>query len=101
MILVKTYYNTDAEGNLVPEHIPLEEMPITYHGPFDSMSDAVSWMENDWPDNDTDVHEQIADDFDLPNGTPINAPGSIHGDIPDEDIRDITDEQLRDLGPLT
>lgn len=101
MILVKTYYNTDADGRVVPEGVPMEDMPITYHGPFDTLDDAVSWMENEWPEDDTDVYEQFADDFDLPRGTPVNDPESIHGDIPDEDIREVTDEELRDLGPLT
>jgi len=99
MYLVKTYYNTEADGSPVPEDVPMEEMPITYHGPFDSMTDAVSWMENEWPDGDTDVYEQIADDFDLPDGTPINDPASIWGDIPDGDLPDLTEEEEHDLGP--
>lgn len=86
MIAVKTYYNTQANGERVPEDCPLEDMPITYHGPFDSMTAAVSWMENDYPDDDTDLYEQIADDFDIPRAW-LNSPASIHGDIPDEDIR--------------
>lgn len=102
MILVKTYYNTEADGRRVPEDVPMEEMPITYHGPFDSISDAVDWMENEYPDDDTDVYEQIADDFDIPEDADyINDPDSIRGDIPDEDIREITEEQEHDMGPLT
>lgn len=87
-ICVKTYYNTEADGTPVPEDVPVEEMPITYHGPFDTITEAISWMENDYPDGDTDVYEQIADDFDLDPEVFINLPNSIHGDIPDEDITD-------------
>lgn len=86
MFAVKTYYNTEADGTPVEENRPLEDRPITYHGPFDSITDAISWMENDYPDGDTDVTEQIADDFDIPVEW-LNSPESIHGDIPDEDIR--------------
>lgn len=98
-ILVKTYYSTDENGKPVPSDVPLEEMPITYHGPFDSISDAIGWMENEWPDGDTDVYDQAAGDYRLPRGTPINSPESIRGDIPDDDIRELTDEEERDLGP--
>lgn len=91
IIAVKTYYNTEADGSIVPDDVPLEEMPITYHGPFDSMTEAISWMENDYPDGDTDVYEQIADEFDIPMEW-LNDPASIYGDIPDEDIRDDSQE---------
>lgn len=87
MYLVKTYYNTEADGTPVEEDRALEERPITYHGPFDDITQAISFIENDWPDGDTDITEQIADDFDLPEGTYINTPESIHGDVPDVDIR--------------
>lgn len=86
MFAVKTYYNTEADGSLVEESRALEDRPITYHGPFDSMTQAISWMDNDWPDGDTDVVEQVADDFDIPSEW-LNDPASIFGDIPDEDIR--------------
>lgn len=88
---VKTYYNTEADGRPVPEDTPLEEMPITFHGPFDSITAAISWMENDYPEGDTDVFDQVADDFDVPAEW-LNDPQSIYGDIPDEDIRDDGDE---------
>lgn len=92
-ICVKTYYNTEADGKPVPDDVGMEDMPITYHGPFDTITDAISWMENDYPDGDTDVFEQVADDFDLPRGTFINDPKSIFGDIPDEDIRDDVEDE--------
>lgn len=90
MFAVKTYYNTEADGAPVEEDRALEDRPITFHGPFDSIVDAISWMENVYPDGDTDVFEQVADDFAEDDIDFINSPESIHGDIPDEDIR--TDE---------
>lgn len=63
MILVKTYYNTDEHNNPVPDDVELENMPITYHGPFNYMEDAEFFMNEVWPDGDTDIHEQIADVF--------------------------------------
>jgi hypothetical protein len=84
--LVKTYYNTDENGDPVPDEVAMEDMPITYHGPFDDLTAAISWMENDYPDGDTDVYEQIADDFDIPaDADYINTPESIHGDNPDQE----------------
>lgn len=90
MILVKIYWNTDADGEPVPDGTPLEDGPLSYFGPFDTIVQAISWMENDYPDGDTDVHDMVADDFDIPvEVVPyINKPDSIFGDIPDEDIRD-------------
>lgn len=86
---VKTIYNTEADGSPVPDDVPEDEMPCTYHGPFDSLTEAISWMENDYPDGDTDVYEQYADDYPdkVFNGY-LNDPRSIFGDIPDDDIRD-------------
>lgn len=77
-ICVKTYYNTDENNDPVPEDVELEDMPITYHGPFETMLDAIVWMREIYPDDDTDVYEQIADDFDLPDGTYINGPDTIY-----------------------
>lgn len=94
MICVKIYWNTDVDGRPVPEDTPLEDGPISYYGPFDSMTDAISWMENDYPEDDEDVMEMVADDFYLPWHVERNviSPDSIFGDIPDEDIRDDDDE---------
>ena len=87
MICVKIYWNTDENGEVVPDDVDLEDGPISYYGPFDDISQAISWMENDYPDEDSDVYEMIADDFDLGRDVYINKPDSIFGDIPDEDIR--------------
>lgn len=91
MICVKIYWNTDADGIDVPDDVDLEDGPISYYGPFTSMSRAVSWMNNDFPEDDEDVHEMVAGEFDLEKGVYINTPESIFGDVPDVDIRDYED----------
>lgn len=90
MIAVKIYWNTDSRGEFITETVELGDMPCSYYGPFDSIVDAISWMENDYPDGDTEVHDMVADDFDLPESVlhNVNAPDSIFGDIPDTDIRE-------------
>lgn len=96
MIAVKIYWNTDADGEPVPNDIDLEDGPISYYGPFEDITRAVSWMENDYPDGDMDVYDMVADEFDLPEGTPVNEPNSIFGDQPDEDVRDdVEDEPVK------
>lgn len=87
MILVKIYYNTDENNRKVPENVSLEDLPICYFGPFDDITHAISWMENDYPDDDPDVYEMVADHFDLSDDVAINAPDSIFGDQLDEDVR--------------
>lgn len=92
-ILVKIYWNTEADGTPVPDDVDLEDGPLSYYGPFDDITSAISWMENDYPDDDTDVYEIVADDFDIPADADfINSPDSIFGDHPDEDIRDDSQE---------
>jgi hypothetical protein len=81
MILVKTYFNTDHENKPVPEDTPLEKMPITYHGPFESMYDATQFMNEVWPDDDTDIYEQISDVFDDVPLEWVNDPNSLFGEI--------------------
>lgn len=89
MILVKAFWNTDADGRRVDRsRLADEEGPVSYYGPFNDISDAVAWMDDDYPSDDTDLYEMIADDFELDDSIPVNAPDSIFGDIPDEDIRD-------------
>lgn len=63
MILVKTYFNTEADGSPIHDSVPLKDLPVTYHGPFDTIPDAEMFMNNVWPDDDTEVYEQIADEF--------------------------------------
>lgn len=99
MILVKIYWNTYPDGtwvNIEEVDWDSKSSPVSYYGPFDSITDAISWMENDYPDDDTDVHDMVADDFDLPKDWYINTPESIRGDHPDEDIRD----DVEDVPPL-
>lgn len=88
---VKTIYCTNADGSPYEGDLDEDLMPTTYHGPFDDLSQAISWMENDYPDDDTDVYEQYAADYDIPDDW-LNDPASIFGDIPDEDIRPEVDE---------
>lgn len=98
MILVKVFYNTEADNTPVPEDVPMDELPVSFFGPFDSMVEAVSWLENDYPD-DEDVYDIIADDFDLEvefgvgEEPVINDPKSLFGDIPDEHLVDDDDDQ--------
>lgn len=92
MILVKAYFNTEADGTLVPEDLDLEDGPLCYYGPFPSLDEAISWMENDWPDDFTDTRDVVAGEFQLERDVWINPPSTITGDIPDEDIRDDSQE---------
>lgn len=92
MICVKIYWATEADGTPVPDSVPLEDGPLSYFGPFEDIAAAISWMENDYPDSDTDVYGMVADDFRLEEDVHINDPQSIFGDHPDEDIRDDSQE---------
>lgn len=87
MILVKIYWNTEADGSPVPEDIDIEDGPLSYYGPFSSVTEAEYWMEDEYPDGDTDVRDMVAGDFHLHEDVYINPPNVIHGGIPDEDIR--------------
>lgn len=89
---VKIYWNTDADGHWVDVR-SLDDQPFSIYGPFDSITDAVSWMENDYPDDDTDVYSMVADDFDIPAHWVISDPRMFQDGLntdpehPDEDIR--------------
>lgn len=93
MIAVKIYFNTDENNFWVDENTKLENWPMCVYGPFDDIQAAIDWMENDYPDGDTDVHDMIADDFDIPEGWHVNSPdafkdGSAADPVnPDVDIR--------------
>lgn len=93
MILVKIYWNDDEKGEFTAETTN-GEVPCSYYGPFRDIVTAISWMENDYPQDDPDVLDWIADEFEIPYHLleRINTPDSIHGDIPDEDIR--TDDDV-------
>lgn len=81
MILVKAYFSTDENGKYVlDDYDDIEDLPICYYGPFDTMEEAVNWMEDEYPDDDEDLYEIVADDFDLEEDVYINAPDSIHGE---------------------
>lgn len=55
--VVETTYNTDPEGKPVEEW---DDSNRTLHGPFPSQAAAEHFMNDEWPDGDTDVREQIA-----------------------------------------
>lgn len=94
MILVKIYWNTEANGEPVPDDVGLDDMPLSLYGPFDTIDEAIDWMNNDYPDDDTDVHDMVADDYNVMRMDLqyVNSPDSIFGDHPDEDIRDDSQE---------
>lgn len=79
MIVVTVYYNTDADGRPVPENVSLEDGPQCIFGPFDSMEEAVEWMNYGYPDGDTEVEEILAHERDdvWGEGVYVNSP-SLH-----------------------
>lgn len=96
MIAVKVYWNTYPDGTAVnTEAVDWNtiDAPVSVYGPFESITDAVSWMDNDYPDNDTDTHDLIADLFDIPEHWDVNSPdlfrdgSSVDPEHPDVDIR--------------
>lgn len=89
MIIVKAFFNTDTEGRRVDtESLALDDLPQCWYGPFDDISEAVSFMENDYPDGDTDLYEMIANDFEVPEGTFLNDPMEWRKQFEEDDIRD-------------
>lgn len=80
---VQTLYNTDEEGNRIPDDVPEEELPTTYAGPFKSQEEAEYWMNNVYPDGDEDVYDQFAGEFEVEEAW-LNDPASLF----DTDIRD-------------
>jgi hypothetical protein len=77
VIAVRTTYWTHADGSPVdPDTTSEEDWPTTYHGPFDTMAAALDWMDNVYPDGDTDVEDQDADDYDIPTDW-LNSPESV------------------------
>lgn len=80
MIAVRIEFNTDADGNPVDvtqiDWANDQEAPVCYFGPFDTMDLAVDWMHNGYPDDDTDVHEIEADEYDIPAEW-LNTPESV------------------------
>lgn len=93
MIAVRIHWHTYADGSPVPHETAMADRPHSFYGPFRDITAAISWIENDYPDGDEDVYEIVADDFDIPpHAAWLNAPESIFGDDPDEDVRDYVDE---------
>lgn len=75
--VVETTYNTDPEGKPVPEG---DWSNRTLHGPFPSQAVAEHFMNEVWPDGDTDVREQIAFQLNDPAGlfAPLTGPTCEH-----------------------
>jgi hypothetical protein len=72
--VVETTYNTDPEGNPVPDE---DWSNTTLHGPFPALGAAQHFMEDVWPDGDTDVKEQVAYEVRDTTGLTLNDPGSV------------------------
>ena len=66
--VVETTFNTDPEGKPAEEW---DDSNRTLHGPFPSEEAAQHFMDEVWPDGDTDVREQVA--------FPLNSPSSLRG----------------------
>lgn len=66
--VVETTYNTGPQGEPAEEW---DDSNRTLHGPFSTEAAAQHFMDEVWPDGDTDVREQVA--FQL------NSPGSLQG----------------------
>jgi len=60
------------------------------YGPFENVSRADSWIENELPDDG--VVDAVWGY--VPNDMTMNDPSTVNGDIPDEDIRDDTEEDI-------
>lgn len=80
MIAVKTLYNTHADGSPVDPSVLEDDMPTTYHGPFATMEEAIHFMHHVWPDDDTDIYDQYADDYAVPVEW-LNDPKSLFSDL--------------------
>jgi hypothetical protein len=71
-------FNTEADGTRVSE--TARTLPRCVYGPFADEAAAVRWMEEDYPDDDTDVHDMWAvspDDAAAMDLTVVNAPDTV------------------------
>jgi hypothetical protein len=53
---VRITYYTDFDGRKVDPG--KEELPETFHGPFETQEEAVEWVEA-YPDGDTDIEDIV------------------------------------------
>lgn len=77
VIAVKTLFNTDWDGTPVPDDVAEDDLPTTYHGPFDTIEEAIFWLEEIYPDGDTDVYDQDAGEFEVEPQW-LNDPASLY-----------------------
>jgi hypothetical protein len=63
--VVETTYNAGPQGEPVEEW---DDSNRTLHGPFATEAEAQHFMDEVWPDGDTDVREQIAFQLNSPDG---------------------------------
>ena len=73
---VKTVFNTDHENKPIPESVDFDDLPVVYHGPFESVEAARDWMINVYPDGDEDVEEQFYGEFEVEESW-LNDPNSL------------------------
>lgn len=73
---VESVYNTDPEGKPVPEE---DWSNRTLHGPFPGEEAARHFMEEVWPDGDTDLKEQVRGLLNPPDTLtgPLTLPGQL------------------------
>lgn len=62
---VQTVFNTNHEHVPIPQHVSFDNLPVVYHGPFESEDAAKDWMINSYPDGDTDVEDQFYGEFEV------------------------------------
>lgn len=77
-IAVCTWYNNEADGSPVADDLQFDDpaYPKTYHGPFETIEEAVDWMNDVWPDGDTDVAEQEVAEYEVEPEW-LNSPDSL------------------------
>lgn len=76
---VKTIFNTDHENKPIPESVDFDDLPIVYHGPFDSVDAAKDWMYNVYPDDCDDIEDQFYGEFEVEVEW-LNDPDSLFGE---------------------
>lgn len=75
MIAVVAEYNTDNENRWVYDDrcASGEELPSSIVGPFDTMEEAIAYVET-YQEDDTDLHDVYVVEEEFPEGTVINDP---------------------------
>ena len=54
---VTVMFNTEADGSPVKEGTTSEDWPRCHYGPFPDEAAATHWLEEVYPDGDTDVED--------------------------------------------